>query len=135
MHPDLARSRQRIWQLARSFLRLLRTLSRRDPITPGSLYLLRRKCGKPSCRCQRGHRHPAWVLTRSERGKIHLYRVPDDQRPALRPLTAEYRRYQRARARLVKLFAQLLVRIDQLAEQRTHPWPASARHPPSRKAP
>ena len=49
--------------------------------------------------------------------------VPADQRGGLRPLTREYRRWQRTRALLVKQFARLLAFIDQLAELRLERWP------------
>ena len=92
-------------------------------MTPGSLYLLRRKCGKPTCRCAQGHLHEAWVLTRSEEGKAKLLAVHTEQRARLRQLTQTYRRYQRARAKWVKLSAQLLAQIDQLAEAQIVAWP------------
>ena len=92
-------------------------------MTPGSLYLLRRKCGKPTCRCAHGHLHAAWVLTRSDQGQAKLLAVPPAQRARLRQLTQIYRRYQRARARWVKETAKLLVQIDQLAEAQIVPWP------------
>ena len=85
-------------------------------MTPGSLYLLRRKCGKPTCRCGQGSLHATWVLTRSVEGQAKLFSVPTEQLARLRQLTKTYRRYQRARAQWVKLTAQLLVQIDQLAE-------------------
>jgi len=52
-----------------------------------------------------------------------LYAVPAGQRGGLRPLTREYRRWQRTRALLVKQWARLLGLIDQLAEQRLKRWP------------
>ena len=90
----------------------------------GSLYLLRRKCGKPNCRCTRGQLHATWVLTRSEAGRSRLYPVPADQRGGLRPLTREYRRWQRTRALLIKQSARLVGLIDQLADQRLQAWPS-----------
>jgi hypothetical protein len=30
-----------------------------QPMTPGAFYLMRRKCGKASCRCAQGQLHPA----------------------------------------------------------------------------
>ena len=89
----------------------------------GSFYLLRRKCGKPNCRCARGELHPAYVLTRSEAGKDRLYTVPKDQRSDVRKWAAAYRRYQRARAVLVKRHWHLLALVDQMAEQRRLTWP------------
>lgn len=92
-------------------------------MTPGSLYLLRRKCGKPTCRCAQGHLHEAWVLTRSDQGQAKLLAVPAEQRSRLRQLTQVYRRYQRGRAQWVKSTAKLLVQIDRLAEAQIVPWP------------
>ena len=123
MSEPRARWRQELWQVYRALARSLRTLQLDRPMVQGSLYLLRRKCGKPNCRCTRGELHASWVLTRSESGHNRLYSVPPDQRGRLRPLAREYRRWQLARARLAKQSATLLRLIDQLAEGRLRPWP------------
>lgn len=123
MSDSVSRLRQELWRLHGALAGTLRTLQRDDPMVQGSLYLLRRKCGKPTCRCARGQLHPTWVLTRSEQGRQRLYSVPVDQRRWLPPLTREYRRWQRARALLAKQFARLLALIDQLAQQRLKRWP------------
>lgn len=121
---DLApRLRQDLWRTYKALALTLRTLQLDLPMVQGSLYQLRRKCGKPNCRCAQGDLHASWVLTRSESGKSRLYSVRADQRPALRPLAREYRRWQAARARLVKQSAQLVALIDQLADQRLQKWP------------
>lgn len=78
-------------------------------------YLQHRRCGKPNCRCARGQLHETWVLTRSEQGKHRLYMVPAAQRVRLIELTAEYRRYQRARAILVHRHQRLLQLADQIS--------------------
>ena len=126
MSESVSRLRQELWRRYRALARTLRALQRDAPMVQGSLYLLRRKCGKPTCRCTRGELHPAWVLTRTEQGRHRLYSVPADQRGALRPLTREYRRWQLARARLVKQTTRLLNLIDQLAEGRRQPWPPAS---------
>ena len=95
----------------------LRRLQRSDPMVQGSFYLLRRKCGKPNCRCARGQLHATYVLTRSEQGKDRLYTVPKDQRAEVRHWAAEYRRYQRARAVLVKRHLHLLSLVDRMADR------------------
>ena len=115
--------RKQLWQSYAALGRLLRKLQWEQPLTPGSLYLLRRKCGKPTCRCAQGHLHEAWVLTRSEQGQTKLYPVPADQRGRLRQLTAAYRRYQRGRAQWVKSTDKLLTQIDAFAEAQLVPWP------------
>lgn len=118
-----SRLRQQLWLSYRAQARTLRALQREAPMVQGSLYLLRRKCGKPNCRCARGQLHATWVLTRSEAGRSRLYPVPTDQRGTLRPLTREYRRWQRTRALLIKQSARLVSLIDQLADQRLQTWP------------
>jgi hypothetical protein len=87
--------------------------------------LLRRRCGKPSCRCRQGALHATWVVTRSEQGRVKLYRVPEKERAKVRRLTHAYRDWQRTRAALVKLTAELIRRLDELAEKRCQLWPAS----------
>jgi hypothetical protein len=93
------------------------------PLTLGSFYLLRRKCGKASCRCTRGQLHGVWVLTRSAAGQHKLYSVPPDQRAQVRQLAAAWRHYQRARARLFQQISALLTLADQIAESQRVDWP------------
>ena len=102
MNTERPTLRQRLWRQYRALGRRLRTMTSQGPLTPGSFYLLRRKCGKASCRCTRGQLHAVWVLTRSESGQHKLYTVPPDQRAQVRQRAAAWRRYQRARARLLE---------------------------------
>ncbi len=123
MPDDLSALRQRLWRLHGSLERLLRTMTSQGPLTPGSFYLLRRKCGKPSCRCARGQLHGVWVLTRSEGGQHKLYPVSPAQRAEVRQRAAAWRRYQRARARFVHQIGQLLALADQIIERQRVDWP------------
>ena len=115
--------RQRLWQQYGRLGRLLRTLVSQGPLTPGSFYRLRRQCGKPSCRCARGQLHAAWVLTRSEAGRHRLYLVPPAQRAQVRQWASAWRRYQRARARLLQQWRGLVALADQIAESQRVQWP------------
>ena len=123
MSADFSKLRQQLWRAYAAVAQTLRRLQRSEPMVQGSFYLLRRRCGKPNCRCTRGQLHSAHVLTRSEAGKDRLYSVPNDQRAQVRAWAAEYRRYQRARAVLVKRHLHLLALVDQMAEQRLLTWP------------
>jgi hypothetical protein len=123
MSSDLASLRQQLWRAYAALAHTLRRLQRADPMVQGSFYLLRRKCGKPNCRCANGQLHATYVLTRSEQGKDRLYTVPKEQRAQVRKWAAEYRRYQRARAILARRQAGLLALVDQMAEQRLLVWP------------
>ena len=123
MSSELASLRQQLWRAYTALAQTLRRLQRSNPMVQGSFYLLRRKCGKPNCRCATGQLHATYVLTRSEQGKDRLYTVPKEQRAQVRQRAAEYRRYQRARAVLAKRHAQLLALVDQMAEKRLLLWP------------
>jgi hypothetical protein len=123
LSKDLSSLRQQMWRAYVALAQTLRPLQRSQPMVQGSFYRLRRKCGKPNCRCASGQLHATWVLTRSEQGKDRLYTVPEDQRARLRQWAAEYRRYQRARAVLAKRHWQMLALVDQMAEQRLLAWP------------
>lgn len=129
MNSDLPKLRQQLWRAYAAIALTLRRLQRSQPMLRGSFYLLRRKCGKPNCRCATGQLHASYVLTRSEAGKDRLYPVPKEQRAEVRKHAAEYRRYQRARAVMVKRHLRLLALVDDIAEQRLLIWP------PNREAP
>ncbi len=122
---ELSQGRRRLWQLWRTAERRVRRMQGAEAMCRGSLYLLRRRCGKPTCRCQQGQLHATWVVTRSEAGRVRLYRVPETERAAVRRLTGAYREWQRSRAALVKSMSELLRQLDALAEARMQPWPAA----------
>ncbi len=129
MSADTSKLRQQLWRAYAALARTLRRLQRSQPMVRGSFYPLRRKCGKPNCRCARGLLHATYVLTRSEQGRDRLYTVPKTQRAQLRQWAGEYRRYQRARAVLVKRHLHLLAIVDQMAEQRLLTWPEKKEQP------
>lgn len=115
--------RQQLWRVYAALKQTLQRLQRSQPMVQGSFFLQRRKCGKPNCRCAQGQLHAAWVITRSEAGRPRTYMVPEAQRGRLRQWTGEYRRYQRARAVLVKRHQRMLQLVDQMAEARMVSWP------------
>lgn len=123
MNGEFSTLRQQLWRVYAALPVSLRALQRDRPMVQGSFYRLRRKCGKPNCRCTRGELHESWVITRSEQGQDRIYSVPTDQRAQLRQWTAEYRRYQRARAVLIKRHLKLVQLVDRIAELRLRPWP------------
>ena len=119
-----SKQRQKLWQLWKRMERLVQQLDSNRPLVSGTLYLMGRKCGKATCRCARGELHKTWVLTRSEEGRTRLYSVKGEDRSPLRRWTQNYRIYQRGRAALVKRGAELIRRVDQLAELQVVAWPS-----------
>jgi len=120
---DLSQLRQQLRRAHDAAGRILKQLLRDQPLTPGSFYLQKRRCGKPNCRCARGQLHTAWVITRSQDGATRTFMVPAQERARLRQLTWEYRRYHRARALLTKRHGQIVALADQLAQRRMVLWP------------
>jgi len=102
---------------------LLRALKQRRPLIRGNAYILRRKCGKHGCRCQDGHLHESWVLSVPEEGRKRMRAIPKGKRQQWQSMSERYRRFRRARARLVKLFAEIIRLIDELERERTVPPP------------
>ena len=46
------------------------------PFIKGSVYELKRKCGKPRCKCALGELHGQMVVSSSEKGKTKLRVIP-----------------------------------------------------------
>jgi hypothetical protein len=80
----------------------------------GSLICLRRKCGKPNCRCAQGQLHASAALSFSLRGKTKILTLP----PALAPkVRAALQRYGRNQQRLER---QANAGLRRLARQLRH---------------
>ena len=93
---------------------LLQEWFEREPILPGSLYTLRRKCGKPSCHCTRGELHESTVLSYRGKGRPQNITPATEHIESVRNLTEHYRRCRKARAQLVRWQKQLLKLVDEL---------------------
>jgi hypothetical protein len=120
---DAAQLRLQLQKCDREIGDLLRVVKQRRPLVRGNVYALRRKCGKPTCRCQEGHLHESWVLSVPEKGRKRMRVVPKGKRTQWQTMTDRYRRFRRTRARLVKLFAEIIELVDALERERTVPPP------------
>jgi Family of unknown function (DUF6788) len=118
MSHDLSSLRLQLRDLQQQLSTLLESFLGRQPLLPGSLYTLRRRCGKPSCHCAQGELHASTVLAyRGQGGPRNLTPTPE-QLPAVRELTDEYRRFRKARTQLLRLQRQLLTLIERIEAQR-----------------
>ena len=79
------------------------------PLVVGSLAAVGVKCGNPRCRCARGERHTAYVLTSKVRGKTKTVHVPRDMVEEVRGWTEEHRRLKELVRQLSGL-AETLIR-------------------------
>jgi hypothetical protein len=69
------------------------TVARRDRprVLPGSLITLRRKCGKPGCRCATGSLHETPALSYSVNGKSKMLTLSPGEVPAVAAVVTRYR--------------------------------------------
>lgn len=118
----LSRLRQKLTRLYHPPLNPLVQFLDGHPLVKGTLYTLRRKCAKPSCRCARGRRHETLVLTATISGKTRLWTIPKDRGEEFRRLTEHYRRFRKARSEFLKDCAkhqaQMLRLIDAIEKLR-----------------
>ncbi|MGQ9696119.1 MAG: DUF6788 family protein [Thermodesulfobacteriota bacterium] len=77
------RDRQKFTQLRQTLLRLANEIRgliepffSDRPVIKGTVYELKRKCGKPGCKCARGELHTRMVVSASEGGKTRLQVIP-----------------------------------------------------------
>jgi len=96
---------------------MMAVVARRDEprVLPGSLITLRRKCGKPGCRCATGSPHETPALSYSVHGRTKMLTLAPDEVPAVAAAVTRYRSAVKdleaeARAELDALVAQVQAR-------------------------
>jgi hypothetical protein len=97
---------------------LLRQFKSVGPVIEGSLATVKRRCGKPGCRCGQGEPHEAVILCRKVLGRSHATYVPQELREDVRRWNAEYKRVKK----LLKLVSQIneeIVRVHVAEKRRT----------------
>ena len=118
MNQQLSSLRSQLLGVQHQLPQLLEACLARAPLLPGSLYTLRRKCGKPNCHCSRGELHESTVLSYRGQGRPRNISPPPQQLDSLRTMTHDYRRCRQARAQLVRWQRQLLKLVDALEAAR-----------------
>ena len=120
---SLAQLRQKLIQLCQVSRDDLAVFLSDHPLVRGTVYTLRRKCYKPSCRCVQGERHASVVMTANIKGKTQLWTLAPDRVEELRERTEAYRRFRKARSVFLKQYAQrqaaILRLIDAIGKART----------------
>jgi hypothetical protein len=99
------------------------------PFLRGSLVERARSCGKPSCRCQKGHLHPALYVAVNHRGQRALLYVPRALQDTVRQWLANGRRIAQ---QLEALHQQQLEQLLQNKHDLLAPRGRQARKAPAR---
>lgn len=112
MSHDLSSFRRQLHELQQQLPSLLEAFLGREPLLPGSVYTLRRRCGKPTCHCVQGERHASTVLSYRGQGRPQNITPPAEHLSAVRKLTDDYRLFRQARSQVLRLQRQILKLID-----------------------
>jgi hypothetical protein len=113
-----SRLRQSLVQLAVQIRSLIQSLISDKPLVRGSVYDLKRKCGKPGCKCAKGHLHSRMVLSASEGGRTRLRVIPRGSLTQVEIKVRRYQQFRRARARLGEMHKKMLLIIDEMETMR-----------------
>jgi len=118
-----SRLRQSLRRLTGQLSQLIAPFYLSSPVIKGSVYELKRKCGKPGCKCARGELHSRMVVSASEKGRTKLRVIPTG---SLADVQAKVRRYQdlrRARVQIVEAHKRMLQLLDQMEAMRREQTP------------
>lgn len=119
-----SRLRQNLLHLASEIKGLVEPFFSDLPVIRGTVYELKRKCGKPGCKCAQGELHTRMVVSASEQGKTKLQVIPAG---SLSEVQAKVRRYQdirRVRARLGEIYRKMLKVMDEMEAMRREGVPS-----------
>ena len=113
-----SRLRQSLVQLVNEMKRLVEPFFSDRPVIKGTVYELRRRCGKPGCKCVKGQLHARMVVSASEKGKTRLRVIPREFLVEVQHKVRRYQDLRRIRARLVAIHREMLKVLDEMEAMR-----------------
>ena len=124
--------RQSLRRLSDEARKLIEPSFSDKPVIKGSVYELKRKCGKPGCKCAQGELHSRMVLSASEKGKTRLRVIPHGFLVEVQIKVRRYQELRRARSRLVEVQRKMIRVMDEMEVMRREQIPASGKKEISR---
>ena len=118
--------RQSLVQLANEVRQLVDPFLSNRPVIKGSVYELKRKCGKSGCKCAKGELHRRMVVSASEKGKTVLRVIQRGFFVEIESKVREYQNLRRARTRLVEVHKKILQVMDEMEAMRREEVPSSS---------
>lgn len=122
-----SRLRQSLRHLINEMKQLVEPFFSDRAVIKGTVYELRRRCGKPGCKCAQGELHARMVVSASERGKTRLRVIPRGFFVEVQQKVRRYQELRQIRARLVAIHREMLRVLDELEAMRREELPPSAR--------
>jgi len=120
-----SRLRQSLVHLVGEMKQLVEPFFSDRPVIKGTVYELRRRCGKPGCKCAQGELHARMVVSASEKGRTRLRVVPRGFLVDVQERVKRYQELRRVRARLVVIHRQMLRVLDEMEGMRREELPSS----------
>jgi hypothetical protein len=99
-------------------------------VIKGTVYELKRRCGKPGCKCARGELHARMVVSASEGGKTRLQVIPHGFLVEVQAKVRRYQELRRVRARLGEIYRKMLKVMDQMEAMRREELSSSGKRRP-----
>lgn len=127
-----SRLRQSLKRLSDEARKLIEPSFSDKPVIKGSVYELKRKCGKPGCKCAQGELHSRMVLSASEKGKTRLRVIPHGSLVEVQIKVRRYQELRRARSRLVEVQRKMIRVMDEMEVMRREQIPGSGKKKISR---
>ena len=119
--------RQTLLHLASEIKGLAEPLFSDRPVIKGTVYALKRRCGKPGCKCARGQLHARMVVSASEGGKTRLQVIPHGSLVEVQAKVRRYQEIRRVRARVGEIYRKMLKVIDQMEAMRREEMSSSGK--------
>jgi len=120
-----SRFRQSLLEMVNEMKRLVEPFFSDRPVIKGTVYELRRRCGKPGCKCAKGELHARMVVSASEKGKTQLRVIPRGFLVEVQQKVGRYQELRRIRARLVAIHREMLRVLDEMEGMRREEIPSS----------
>ncbi len=120
-----SRLRQSLVHLVSEMKQLVEPFFSDRPVIKGTVYELRRRCGKPGCKCAQGDLHARMVVSASEKGRTRLRVIPRGFLVEVQERVKRYQELRRVRARLVTIHRQMLRVLDEMEGMRREGLPSS----------
>lgn len=119
--------RQTLLHLASEIKGLIEPFFSDRPVIKGTVYELKRKCGKPGCKCAQGELHSRMVVSASEGGKTRLQVIPQGFLSEVQTKVRHYQELRRVRARLGEIYRKMLKVMDEMEAMRREEVPVPDR--------
>jgi len=117
--------RQSLLHLADEIRGLIEPCFSDRPVIKGTVYELKRKCGKPGCKCAQGQLHGRMVVSASEGGKTRLRVIPHGFLVEVQRKVRRYQELRQVRARLGEIYRKMVKVMDEMEAMRREEIPGS----------